>query len=443
MAKIEVTGGFIRIPNPKFTGDCLEIRTIVLQEAAGIKALFCLTSKKVKTYLFDVAKWTVDEARAWVKDHAKELKDGVVKAEMRRDKDGKLCVNIKGQVLAVASEEVEDREGEVLSLDGWELSSYKSNPVLLWMHNRNPAHNGLPIGSVKFIGKRTLGGKKKLVFEPQFDDSTEFNRTVKQFYENGVLNSFSVGFLPKEREGNRYIKQELLEISAVPVPALASAQVIDAAKELGISEGKALQVVDFPKTKATVPFRAYDPAPESRAWDSAAATARARKWAGGPDKDKMNWNMYKELFTWFDSDERTSFGVYKLPHHDVTGGEPLTIWRGVVAAMGVLLGARGGVDVPESDKRRIYNHLARHYRQFDKEPPAFRFVLSQELRDVFEVVEDQSIENAQKEMLKLLRDVKRSVKTRQINEKKRRVNELVEALKLLDQGLKKSSNLTK
>jgi len=38
--------------------------------------------------------------------------------------------------------------------------------------------------------------------------------------------------------------------------------------------------------------------------------------------------------------------------------------------MGALMGARGGVDIPDGDRRGVYSHLAKHYRDdFDEEPP--------------------------------------------------------------------------
>lgn len=55
----------------------------------------------------------------------------------------------------------------------------------------------------------------------------------------------------------------------------------------------------------------------------------------------------------------------KLPHHNTNGN---VIWGGVVAAMSYL----DRTDIPESDKREVYNHLANHYRiDFDKEPPKY------------------------------------------------------------------------
>jgi len=72
-------------------------------------------------------------------------------------------------------------------------------------------------------------------------------------------------------------------------------------------------------------------------------------------------------FAWSPQMPPERFTDLKLPHHD-----PKTknvVWRGVAAAMAALLGARGGVDIPEADRRKVYNHLAGHYRDFEKEAP--------------------------------------------------------------------------
>jgi hypothetical protein len=39
--------------------------------------------------------------------------------------------------------------------------------------------------------------------------------------------------------------------------------------------------------------------------------------------------------------------------------------------MATLMGARGGVEIPATDRRAVYNHLANHYREYDREPPAY------------------------------------------------------------------------
>lgn len=73
----EETAKNIRIPVPgeegKHTGH--KIRTIVVSESKGIKALYCVKDKKIITYIFSKGKdWTLDKAKAWVNEHTKKEK---------------------------------------------------------------------------------------------------------------------------------------------------------------------------------------------------------------------------------------------------------------------------------------------------------------------------------------------------------------------------------
>jgi hypothetical protein len=52
------------------------------------------------------------------------------------------------------------------------------------------------------------------------------------------------------------------------------------------------------------------------------------------------------------------------------------VWAGVRSAMQVLAGARGGVDLPKSDRRGVYRHLVGHYEEFGKEAPPFEEISS-------------------------------------------------------------------
>ena len=71
-AKIETTATFHRIP----VNECEITATIDIDADAGIKALYCGEEKQVGTYLFDVNKWSMDDAKVWVKEH-KDDKAGV------------------------------------------------------------------------------------------------------------------------------------------------------------------------------------------------------------------------------------------------------------------------------------------------------------------------------------------------------------------------------
>ena len=79
VTKPEETEDYVRIPAPGQEGkhDGHRIRTIDISEKEGIKALYCGEDKVVITYLF--AKdhdWTMEKARAWVKEHSKSFEMG-------------------------------------------------------------------------------------------------------------------------------------------------------------------------------------------------------------------------------------------------------------------------------------------------------------------------------------------------------------------------------
>ena len=150
------------------------------------------------------------------------MKKQFLKAYVKKIDEEKFTLDV-----AIASDESEDRMGEVIMQDGWVLDNFKKNPVLLWAHS----HRETPIGKVTDI--KIVDGK--LMFSAQFAGEIDpFSKKVWQMFKGGYLNAFSVGFMVLEMEGNKFLKVELLEISAVPVPANANALVV--ARELGLDK---------------------------------------------------------------------------------------------------------------------------------------------------------------------------------------------------------------
>jgi HK97 family phage prohead protease len=129
---------------------------------------------------------------------------------------------------ATASTENPDRDNDVIRVDGWDLKNYRLNPVGLFAHNYFE-HPHFKTETIK-VDKKS----KSLVFKPVFDTHDRALITWNQF-KNGFLTSFSVGFRPTESNfrdpenlwegGREFTKQELLEISAVPVPAHPDARI--------------------------------------------------------------------------------------------------------------------------------------------------------------------------------------------------------------------------
>lgn len=148
-----------------------------------------------------------------------------------------------------------------------------------------------------------------------------------------------------------------------------------ACKVCFIEDIKIAKLSDDEEKKLTiVPAHTPPKADIETAWDGTAANNRMRKWAstdGSGDKDKVTWSKFETGFVYVDPENKDNFGGYKLPHHDIIDGGLKTVWRGVSAAMAALMGARGGVIIPDNEKKGAYNHLKKHYAQFDKEPPEF------------------------------------------------------------------------
>ena len=150
-------------------------------------------------------------------------------------------------VTAVISTSAVDREKEVLLPKGAALEQYLKNPVVLWAHE----YRETPIARALWL----KSGRKNITAKAKFAE-TEKADEIYQLFKGGYLNAFSVGFLPAENgshpptpeevkknpewaEAKRiYDKWELLEFSAVPVPANPEALAVAVkTKEVKISPG--------------------------------------------------------------------------------------------------------------------------------------------------------------------------------------------------------------
>ena len=107
-----------------------------------------------------------------------------------------------------------DRHGETVNPDGWDFTNYYKNPVVLYGHN----YSSLPVGVVDKIYREDGNWIAEGRFAPE--DANPMAGHVRRLYEGKFLKTVSVGFIPTEMDANfNSLKQELLEISFVPVPA--------------------------------------------------------------------------------------------------------------------------------------------------------------------------------------------------------------------------------
>ncbi len=152
-------------------------------------------------------------------------------------------------LIAWASKSTIDRDGEVLDASGWVTKEFRSNPVVPLFHD----YHNFPMAKSQWEKPDPKDNPIGLLFKPEFA-KTQLGDEAFYLYSNGFMNAFSVGFDPliwevdgeiydREKDGSyiiwqkgyieqkkkkprcKYLKQILLEISGVLVPANAEALV--------------------------------------------------------------------------------------------------------------------------------------------------------------------------------------------------------------------------
>jgi hypothetical protein len=107
-------------------------------------------------------------------------------------------------------------------------------------------------------------------------------------------------------------------------------------------------------------------AARDREWDGDQADKHVRRWAHAEDEPNAR---FRDAHVWYDGDRPDNFGSYKLLIADVIDGRLQAVPRAVMAAAGVMQGARGGVDLPDDERARVRGHLARYYEKMGEVPP--------------------------------------------------------------------------
>lgn len=324
-----------------------------------------------------------------------------------------------------ASTDAIDRHQSVVIQKGIDFKNFSG--AFLWGHDSFKGMFGggpeIKNNLGKVISKtRTnfMRGNKPAVatdIDVRFSKINPFAIMAEGMVREGILGNTSIAFIPishrkeeiKGKEIRIFDKVELLEISLVPVPSNPEAQAL--VRSMNQSLGEELLEIpqgtvqrrsdeegDWFYVEDTWQFRvprnlrsisdqlnikdilrgivpanvSTSKAPEDQRWSGPTLSDFTdRSWT---DLTSAQRRRIMGHFAWSPSGDTTTFGFsdMKLPHHSPSGGS--IVLRGVNAAMGALLGARGGVKIPGEDRRKVYNHLAAHIRQFNRVPPPFRSV---------------------------------------------------------------------
>jgi len=284
--------------------------------------------------------------------------------------------NSTGNIVFKISTNVPDRDSDILEPSGVKLENYRNNPVVLFAHD----YSSLPVG--KSLWEKVYPDyiESEVEFAP-----TAFAQDCKKLCEGNFLNAASVGFIGIESEpidgsqwGKRYTSWELLEWSVVPVPSNFGS-LIQNAKAKGINLDAIEKELNQLENKSAIPYKKYPLADEGTTWDGPTEIAAA------------SVDDLKIMCAWVDSTNAENKGAYKLPHHEQS--DKKTVWRAVATAMGALLGARGGVDIPETDRKAVFSHLAKHYDDFGKTAPDFKNYSGAEFKAMFPEIKTFDLQN--------------------------------------------------
>ena len=101
-----------------------------------------------------------------------------------------------------------------------------------------------------------------------------------------------------------------------------------------------------------------------RGWDASDAMSRVRVWSGAIEEPNAK---YRSAFFYYDGENSDNFTACKLQFADIIDGKLVAVPRAIFAVAAVLQGARGGVNIPDSDKAKIRAKVASYYAKMRRE----------------------------------------------------------------------------
>ncbi len=302
------------------------------------------------------------------------------------------------QVQLVVSTGAIDRDGDTIDPNGWHLDAFRKNPVVLWAHD----YSSLPVA--KCVDIQVRAGQLGAVAEFPTAELYPFGDQVYKHIHAGFLTGFSVGFRPlvpptdNGAGGQHFSEQELLEFSAVPVPANADSLVVSRAlrptdagavwKWLGLAvdepiieildDEPVIEIIDEPyldarhralHRRARLLAKGVSPPDVSTTIETDLST----RWSA-PSLGDFTTSVWEDLseadqrrvaghYAWSAALPPDKFADLKLPHHSPKTHK--VIWNGLTNCAARL----NQTDLPAADVAKIKAHLRRHYKAFGKDIP--------------------------------------------------------------------------
>jgi HK97 family phage prohead protease len=235
-----------------------------------------------------------------------------------------------------------------------------------WMHQMFDPPTAA-ILSAREVGKEDL--PKEMI--SQFPEITGAVEETREYLQNSRSDQILEGI----------IKKAITEMSFGYDAIRSKDEVVTGGRIRNLVELKAYDFSDVnwganPATrgvKAAIPFADHGAADEGLAWKKPnLGDFTDKQWDDLDDAERRRITAH---YAWSANSPAEKFEDLKLPHHLAKkSGVGPAVWNGVRSAMSVLMGGMGGVEIPEGERKPTYNHLAKHYPAWEKEPPDFKLV---------------------------------------------------------------------
>ena len=268
-------------------------------------------------------------------------------------KDFKVLDRAEGIVEAyVNSMGVVDSDGDVIAPEAFNNSIKNNLPIpVLSGHDQNQI-----VGKViKAKPEEDEEERYKLKATMQLNMDTQAGREAYSNISGQYVREWSVGFnlneggVESERINGKVTRVindlDWVEVSAVVRGASPNTTTISAKTD-----------------KKAIPFKSTPTTDE--AWNGPEARTRIANDAGA--------DVLREAYAWVaegaNPDAKSS---YKFIHHEVSesGKVGSANLRACSSAIAVLNGGRGGTTIPKTDRKAVYNHLAGHLKDADRDVP--------------------------------------------------------------------------
>ncbi len=238
----------------------------------------------------------------------------------------------------------------------------------LWPYLWNHDYSQLPPGGIFEANE----DRKGLYVKVQLNLDMQLGRELYSSFKSGFLKKQSMGYKAIQVE---WVKEEgksirnLLEVqvmegSSVVFPMNDLAQV-DTVKN-GLWKPRSWQGFRDEKSvcgKTTWPLMDKD-----TTWDGDKAKKQIKAWASKAD-GSLDVSKMKSVHFWYDPDKADEITGYKLAFCYIVDGSPKAVPRAIFEKAGLFAGARGGLDVPESDMPGLKAKVAAYYKKLEMKPP--------------------------------------------------------------------------